>query len=59
MQLTCNGRPVPIAPNGTGLVSFRAPTRPGPATWTGTIRLNQYGRDTTFRVTVPYRVARR
>ncbi len=34
-------------------------TRPGPATWTGTIRLNHYGRDTTFRVTVPYRVARR
>ncbi len=58
MQLTCNGYPVPIGPAGTGLVRFRAPTRPGPATWTGTIRLNQNGRDTTFRVTVPYRVAR-
>jgi hypothetical protein len=59
MQLACNGRPVPIAPNGTGLIRFRAPTRPGPATWTGTIRLNQNGRDTTFKVTVPYRVVRR
>jgi hypothetical protein len=59
MQLACNGRLVPIAPDGTGLVRFRAPARPGPATWTGTIRLNSNGRDTTFRVTVPYRVARR
>jgi hypothetical protein len=59
MQMACNGQPVPISPNGTGLVRFRAPTRPGPATWTGTIRLNQHGRDTTFKVTVPYRVARR
>jgi cell division protein FtsB len=59
LSMTCNGRPVPVSPDGTGLVRFRAPTRPGPATWTGTIRLNQYGRDTTFRVTVPYRVARR
>jgi hypothetical protein len=59
MQLACDGRPVPTGPDGTGLVRFRAPTRPGPATWTGTIHLNQYGRDTTFRVTIPYRVARR
>jgi len=59
LSMTCNGRPVPIDPAGTGLVRFRAPTRPGPATWTGTIRLNQNGRDTTFKVVVPYRVARR
>lgn len=59
MTMACNGRPVPAGPDGTGLVRFRAPTRPGPATWTGTIRLNQNGRDTTFKVTVPYRVARR
>ncbi|HET9506039.1 MAG TPA: hypothetical protein VFO93_21020, partial [Hymenobacter sp.] len=59
MQMACNGRPVPADSAGVGQVRFRAPTRPGPATWTGTIRLNHNGRDTTFRVTVPYRVARR
>jgi hypothetical protein len=59
MQMACNGRPVPADSAGVGQVRFRAPTRPGPATWTGTIRLNSNGRDTTFRVTVPYRVARR
>jgi hypothetical protein len=59
MQMACNGRAVPANSAGIGQVRFRAPARPGPATWTGTIRLNQYGRDTTFRVTVPYRVARR
>ena len=58
MVMTCNGQPVSAGPDGTGLVRFRAPTLPGPATWTGTIRINQYGRDTTFKVTVPYRVAR-
>ena len=59
MQMACNGRPVPIGSAGTGLVRFRAPTHPGPTTWTGTIRLNQNGRDTTFKVVVPYRVVRR
>jgi len=59
MHMTCNGQPVPIGSDGIGQASFRAPTRPGPATWTGAIRLNQNGRDTTFKVTVPYRVARR
>lgn len=59
MQMACNGLPVPADSAGVGQVRFRAPTRPGPATWTGTIRLNQNGRDTTFRITVPYRVARR
>ncbi len=59
MQMACNGRPVLADSAGVGQVRFRAPTRPGPATWTGTIRLNHNGRDTTFRVTVPYRVARR
>lgn len=59
MHMACNGHAVPTTPEGTGLVRFRAPTYPGPATWTGTIRINQNGRDTTFRVTVPYRVARR
>ncbi len=56
MAMTCNGQPVPAGPNGTGLVRFRAPTHPGHAAWTGTIRINQNGRDATFKVTVPYRV---
>jgi hypothetical protein len=59
MQMTCNGRPVPTSSNGTGLISFRAPTRPGPATWTGTIRISSNNRDSTFRVTVPYHVVHR
>lgn len=59
VRMTCNGHSLPIGADGAGIVRFRAPTRPGPATWTGTIRLNQNGRDTTFRVTVPYRVVRR
>jgi type II secretory pathway pseudopilin PulG len=59
MKMTCNGRPVPLTPTGIGLVRFHAPTRPGPATWTGTIRINSNDRDSTFRVTVPYRVVRR
>jgi len=59
LSMTCNGQSIPVGPTGVGQVRFHAPTRPGPATWTGTIRLNQYGRDTTFQVTVPYRVARR
>lgn len=56
MHMACNGQPVPIDANGIGLVHFRAPTRLGPATWTGTIRVTQNGSDTTFRVKVPYRV---
>ena len=62
MDMACNGRSVPIDSHGMGKVRFRAPLRPGPATWTGTIRLSNYGyygRDSTFKVTVPYRVARR
>jgi hypothetical protein len=57
--MTCNGQPIFVDRDGIGQVRFRAPTRPGPATWTGTIRFNQNGRDTTFKVTVPYRVVRR
>jgi hypothetical protein len=58
MRMSCNGQPVPTNAQGVGLVRFRAPTRPGTARWTGTIRLRSNGRDTTFKVTVPYRVAR-
>ncbi|MGI4870301.1 MAG: hypothetical protein ACRYFX_03875 [Janthinobacterium lividum] len=59
MHMACNGRPVPVGPDGVGLVRFRAPRQPGPATWTGTVRFTENGRDTTYQVTVLYRVARR
>ena len=58
-RMYCNGQPIPIGPDGAGQVRFRAPTRPGPAAWTGTVRLNYNGRDTTFQTLVEYRVARR
>jgi hypothetical protein len=59
IRMTCNGQPIPIGTNGAGLVRFRAPGQPGPASWVGQIRLSQNGRDTTFAVRVPYRVVRR
>lgn len=59
MSMARDGHPVPIDANGIGQVRFRAPLRPGPASWTGTIRVGTTGRDTTFVVRVPYRVARR
>ena len=58
-RMYCNGQPVPVGPDGVGLVRFRAPTKTGPASWAAAIRLNQNGRDTTFAVRVPYRVAPR
>ena len=57
-RMFCNGRPVPVGPDGAGQVRFRAPARLGPATWQASIRLHQNGRDTTFLATVAYRVAR-
>jgi hypothetical protein len=59
MQMTYDVQPVPLTPAGTGVVRFRAPTRSGPATWTGTIRTRSNGRDSTFKIIVPYRVVRR
>jgi hypothetical protein len=59
IYMACNGKAVLIDANGVGLVRFRAPTRLDPTIWVGTIRVNQNGRDTTFHVTVPYRVVRR
>lgn len=58
-MMSCNGQPVPVDSLGIGQVRFRAPLQAGLASWTGTIRLNQNGRDTTFVVRVPYRVAHR
>lgn len=57
LRMRCNGRPVPVDENGLGQVRFQAPWKPGPATWTGSITFVQNGRDTTFKVLVPYRVA--
>ena len=57
--MTCNGQPIPVGADGVGQVRFRAPLRPGPATWTGSIKLQYNGRDTIFQTVVPYRVARR
>ncbi|RZJ61657.1 MAG: gliding motility protein GldM [Hymenobacter sp.] len=62
--MTYNGSPLTVGPDGHGKVEFTA--RPGSfdqagnakASWTGTVRLNQNGRDTTFKVTVPYTVTK-
>ncbi len=63
-SMTLNGSPLPVGPDGKGKVEFTA--RPGnfdkdgnaKSTWTGTIRFKQNGRDTTFKVTVPYTVTK-
>lgn len=63
--MTLNGSPLSVDPaTGKGKVEFTA--RPGAfdaagnakAQWTGTIRFKQNGRDTTFKVTVPYTVTK-
>ncbi|HEX8330501.1 MAG TPA: hypothetical protein VF629_23415 [Hymenobacter sp.] len=58
LQMECDGQPVDVDKDGVGYVRFVAPQRPGPAVWTGSIRFNINGRDTTFQTRVPYRVAR-
>ncbi|SHI33916.1 gliding motility-associated protein GldM [Hymenobacter daecheongensis DSM 21074] len=63
-SMTLNGSPLRVGPDGKGLVEFTA--RPGSfdasgnakAQWTGSIRFKQNGRDTTFKVTVPYTVTK-
>ncbi|TYZ08419.1 hypothetical protein FY528_13300 [Hymenobacter lutimineralis] len=57
-QMYCNGRPVEIDADGIGHVSFQAPTRPGPASWQAAMRIRINGLDSTFRLRVPYHVAR-
>jgi hypothetical protein len=57
--MTRNDQPVPADSISVEQVRFRAPTHLGPATWTGTICVHSNDYDTNFRVTVPYRVARR
>lgn len=59
LQMRCDGRLIQQTANHIGQVRFVASQRPGPASWTGTILFRANGRDTTFQVRVPYRVARR
>ncbi|MBF9220398.1 hypothetical protein [Hymenobacter ruricola] len=59
IRMFYNGHPIPIDREGAGLVRFKAPAKAGPAEWHGAIRARLGGRDTTFRVRVPYRVVRR
>ncbi|WP_151086958.1 type IX secretion system motor protein PorM/GldM [Hymenobacter baengnokdamensis] len=63
--MTLNGSPLPLDPvTKHGKVEFTA--RPGnfdkdgnaKASWKGTVRINQNGRDTTFAVTVPYTITK-
>ncbi|MGI4864029.1 MAG: gliding motility protein GldM [Janthinobacterium lividum] len=62
--MTYNGSPLTVGPDGHGKVEFTA--RPGSfdaagnakASWSGTIRMNQNGHDTTFKVNVPYTITK-
>ncbi|MFD2719096.1 GldM family protein [Hymenobacter monticola] len=62
--MTLNGSPISVGPDGHGKVEFTA--RPGAfnsegvakASWTGTIRFNQNGRDTTFVKKVEYNITK-
>ncbi|MVN76463.1 gliding motility protein GldM [Hymenobacter sp. HMF4947] len=62
--MTYNGSTLSIGPDGHGKVEFTA--RPGnfdasgnaKASWTGTIRINQNGRDTTFVKKIDYTVTK-
>ena len=60
-RMTLNGRPLAVGPDGKGRVSLTAPRlAPGQSrqtvTWEGTITLPNHGRDTIFRVRVPYTI---
>lgn len=63
-KMTLNNAPLQVNPDGHGKVEFTA--RPGAfdkdgnakASWTGTIRFNRGGRDTTYTVKVPYTITK-
>ena len=63
-RMTLNGTPISVGPDGHGKIEFTA--RPGgfdasgnaKASWTGTIRFNQNGRDTTFTKKVEYTITK-
>jgi hypothetical protein len=69
MRMSCDGRPVPVGPDGGGLVRFvvsgprGAVARPITRFWTGqiTASVSNNGRDSifTFRVRVPYQIVAR
>ncbi|WP_235917479.1 gliding motility protein GldM [Hymenobacter busanensis] len=62
--MTLNGSPLQVDADGRGKIEFTA--TPGSfdaagnakKTWTGTVRIRNNGRDTTFKVTVPYVVSK-
>ncbi|MCC3155790.1 gliding motility protein GldM [Hymenobacter sp. 15J16-1T3B] len=63
-SMTLNGSPLQVGPDGKGKIEFTA--TPGAfnaegvakKTWTGTVRIKNNGRDTTFKVEVPYMVTK-
>ncbi|MBT9394136.1 gliding motility protein GldM [Hymenobacter sp. NST-14] len=63
-SMTLNGSPLSVGPDGKGKVEFTV--RPGSfdkegnakASWSGTIRFKQNGRDTIFKVNVPYTITK-
>lgn len=60
-QMSVNGKPIAIGPDGHGRVEFQVPSAAGKAQaakayWTGTIRTFVNGRDSTFKVLVPYTI---
>ncbi|MCA8830006.1 hypothetical protein [Hymenobacter pini] len=63
-RMTANGRSIPVDDKGHGHVAFTVPDNLPPgknsvnAFWDGTIRITTYGRDSTFRVRVPYTIHR-
>jgi gliding motility-associated protein GldM len=63
-NMSYNGSPLTVGSDGHGKIEFTA--RPGnfdasgnaKSSWTGAIRINQNGRDTTFQVKVPYTITK-
>lgn len=63
-RMTLNGQPLQVGPDGKGQVVFTAPPLPPgqnrrTAYWAGSVAIRYHGRDTTFRVKVPYTILRR
>ncbi|RTQ52523.1 hypothetical protein EJV47_05790 [Hymenobacter gummosus] len=62
--MSLNGQPLAVGPDGKGRVAFTVPRLPPDqrrqtAYWDGTISVRYHGRDTTFRVRVPYTIVPR
>ena len=54
-RMTFNGQPIRVNADGIGEVGFIA-TGKGKQTWTGTVTINQRGKDTTFTLKKEYEV---